>query len=121
MSKVIKIKKIKKKEADPIINIKNENKSNIKNDNKTKTKTNKNNNLNKQLNLEEDTSIAYKPIDEISNKISNFINKNDEMIEPLSWVLPNKKEFINWISQTFFKYRADGKKLPAYKGFKPFK
>jgi superfamily II DNA or RNA helicase len=102
-----KIIKIKKKKVEPVINIKNQNNSNIKN--------------NKQPELEEDISIAYKPIDDISNKISNFVNKNDEMIEPLSWVLPNKKEFINWISQTFFKYRADGKKLPAYKGFKPFK
>ena len=108
-----KILKIKKKKVDPIINIKNENK-NKKNYNKT-------NNLNKQPNLEENVTIAYKPINEISNKISNFVNKNDEMIEPLSWVLPNKKEFINWISQTFFKYRATGQKLPAYKGFKPFK
>ena len=106
-----KILKIKKKKIEPIINIKNENKN-------KKTKTN---NLNKQPNLEENVTIAYKPINEISNKISNFVNKNDEMIEPLSWVLPNKKEFINWISQTFFKYRATGQKLPAYKGFKPFK
>lgn len=60
-------------------------------------------------------------INDISNKLSNFINANNKMIEPLSWVLPNKKEFINWISQTFFKYRADGKKLPSYTGFKPFK
>jgi len=94
-----------------IIKIKKKKVSNIKSENKN----------NKQPILEENVSIAYKPIADISNKISNFINKNDEMIEPLSWVLPNKKEFINWISQTFFKYRADGKKLPAYKGFKPFK
>ena len=104
-----KILKIKKKKVEPINNI------------KSKNKNKKTNNLNKQPILEENVTIAYKPIDDISNKISNFINKNDEMIEPLSWVLPNKKEFINWISQTFFKYRADGKKLPAYKGFKPFK
>jgi superfamily II DNA or RNA helicase len=99
-TKIIKIKKAKKQ--DVVSNIKN-------------------NNLNKNPILEEDVEIAYKPIADISNKISNFINKNDEMIEPLSWVLPNKKEFINWISQTFFKYRATGQKLPAYKGFKPFK
>ncbi len=72
-----KIIKIKKKKVEP--NIKN----NIKN-----------NFLNKKLNLEEDISISYKPINEISNKISNFINKNDEMIEPLSWVLPNKKNLL---------------------------
>lgn len=108
-----KILKIKKKKIEPIINIKNENKIN-------KNK-NLNNTLNKNPIVEENIEIAYKPIADISNKISNFINKNDEMIEPLSWVLPNKKEFINWISQTFFKYRASGQKLPAYKGFKPFK
>ncbi len=99
-TKIIKIKKAKKQDVVPNI---------------------KTNNLNKKPILEEDVKIAYKPIADISNKISNFINKNDEMIEPLSWVLPNKKEFINWISQTFFKYRATGQKLPAYKGFKPFK
>lgn len=99
-TKIIKIKKAKKQDVVPNI---------------------KTNNLNKKPILEEDVEIAYKPIADISNKISNFINKNDEMIEPLSWVLPNKKEFINWISQTFFKYRATGQKLPAYKGFKPFK
>ena len=99
-TKIIKIKKAKKQDVVPNI---------------------KTNNLNKKPILEEDVEIAYKPIADISNKISNFINKNDEMIEPLSWVLPNKKEFINWISQTFFKYRSTGQKLPAYKGFKPFK
>ncbi len=34
-------------------------------------------NLNKKPILEEDVEIAYKPIADISNKISNFINKND--------------------------------------------
>ena len=81
-----KILKIKKKKVEPIINIKNKNKN--------KKNYNKKNNLNKQPNLEENVTIAYKPINEISNKISNFVNKNDEMIVPLSWVLPNKKEFI---------------------------
>jgi superfamily II DNA or RNA helicase len=57
---------------------------------------------------------------DISNKITNFINKND-IIEPLNWVLPNRKEFISWINETFIKYRADGKLYPLTGKFTPFK
>ena len=57
---------------------------------------------------------------DISNKITNFINKND-VIEPLNWVLPNRKEFVNWVSETFVKYRADGKMHPSTQKFTPFK
>ena len=94
---------------------------------KIRIKKNKQNKINKNPiknnNIKENNKIisTNETINDISNKLSNFINANDKMIEPLSWVLPNKKEFINWISQTFFKYRADGKKLPSYKDFKPFK
>ena len=66
--------------------------------------------------------VPPKVTDEISvsNKISNFINKND-MVEPLNWVLPNRKEFVNWINETFLKYRASGKTLPITNKFNPFK
>ena len=57
---------------------------------------------------------------EIVEKITNFINKNNN-IQPLNWVLPNKKEFINWINQTFLKYRANGKEHTVSKKFTPFK
>ncbi len=58
---------------------------------------------------------------ELSNKINNFINKNDS-VQPLNWVLPNKKEFVNWINETFLKYRASGKKENINPGkFTPFK
>ena len=57
---------------------------------------------------------------DISNKITNFINKNDA-IEPLNWVLPNRKEFVNWVSETFVKYRATGKIHPSTGKFTPFK
>jgi len=57
---------------------------------------------------------------DISNKITNFINKND-VIEPLNWVLPNRKEFVSWVSETFVKYRADGKMHPSTQKFTPFK
>ena len=57
---------------------------------------------------------------EISNKITNFLNKNDT-VQPLNWVYPNKKEFINWINQTFIKYRATGAVLPITNKFTPFK
>jgi hypothetical protein len=52
------------------------------------------------------------------NKINNFVNTN---IEPLNWVLPNRKEFVNWINQTFLKYRASGKPQPISNKFTPFK
>ena len=55
-TKIIKIKKAKKQDVVPNI---------------------KTNNLNKKPMLEEDVEIAYKPIADISNKISNFINKNE--------------------------------------------
>ena len=57
---------------------------------------------------------------DLSKKITNFINK-DTRIEPLNWVLPNKKEFSDWINETFIKYRADGKIHAPSNEFKPFK
>jgi len=56
----------------------------------------------------------------ISNKITNFLNKNNT-VEPLQWVYPNRKEFVNWINETFLKYRANGKMHPTTNKFTPFK
>ena len=42
-------------------------------------------------------------------------------IEPLNWVLPNKKEFISWFNENFLRYRANGKVQPISKKFTPFK
>ena len=55
----------------------------------------------------------------MSVDLSNFINKND-MITPLHWVLPNKKEFVNWVTETFNKYKADNIIQPVTKGYSPF-
>lgn len=108
--KIIKvIKKSSTKKIDDVITNTPSNTSSLSNSSLALTTNIKNNNKPKN------------EIENIINKASEFINMNDKMIEPLSWVLPNKKEFINWISQTFFKYRADGKKLPSHKDFKPFK
>ena len=57
---------------------------------------------------------------ELSSKISSFINNNN-LVEPLNWVLPNKKYFVEWVNETFLKYRATGKELPYSKKFTPFK
>lgn len=57
---------------------------------------------------------------DISNKISNFIN-NDNKIKPLQWVLPNKKEFVDWVSNIFYKYKATGKSHPFTGKYSPFK
>ncbi len=47
----------------------------------------------------------------------------DAPIEPLFWVLPNKKSFPQWVTETFLKYRANGKPpvRPANGKLKPFK
>jgi hypothetical protein len=61
---------------------------------------------------------------ELSNKINNFVNKNDTL-QPLNWVLPNRKEFVSWVNETFLKYRASGpsgkKEIVVSKKFTPFK
>ena len=59
-------------------------------------------------------------ISEVSNKISNFLNKDDS-VQPLNWVLPNRKEFVNWVNETFLKYRATGKTEFTTNKFTPFK
>lgn len=56
---------------------------------------------------------------DISNQMSNFVNNNS--VQPLNWVLPDKKEFLNWINETFIKYRADGKPVKSTNTFTPFK
>ena len=56
----------------------------------------------------------------INETVNNFINK-DNGIHPLSWVYPNRKEFIEWINRTFIKYRIDDKLLKPSKKFIPFK
>jgi superfamily II DNA or RNA helicase len=53
-------------------------------------------------------------------QINTFINKNTE-VTPLNWVLPNKKEFVEWVTKTFVKYRADGKEQKYTTKFTPFK
>ena len=56
---------------------------------------------------------------EIVKKINSFI-KNEDIISPLNWVYPDKKEFINWVNQTFLKYRATGKEIITGKTYIPF-
>ena len=53
------------------------------------------------------------------NNVSN--NRNNAVI-PKTWVLPNRKNFIEFINSTFIKYKNDGKpekSIPEI--FKPFK
>ena len=88
----------------------------LKNSKKNKSKTKKNIEKNIEKDIEKN----------ISKKISTFINTN-EMVEPLEWVLPNKKEFIQWVNQTFIKYKTTEKVQPISKiqpitgNFIPFK
>ena len=55
----------------------------------------------------------------MNSKINNFINK-DNSVTPLNWVLPNRKEFVNWVTETFVRYRADGKLSSPSKKFSLF-
>ena len=48
-------------------------------------------------------------------------NNNNNEISPLKWVLPDKKEFVKWIDETFIKYRATGKPENVKAKFTPFK
>jgi len=59
--------------------------------------------------------MTSKNIKDISGKINNFLLNPDE------WILPNKKEFVNWINETFSRYRADGKIYDIKSNFVPFK
>ncbi len=57
----------------------------------------------------------------LAEKMNTFIE--DAPIEPLFWVLPNKKSFPQWVTETFVKYRANGKLpvKPKNGKVKPFK
>jgi superfamily II DNA or RNA helicase len=60
------------------------------------------------------------------NETINFNNKNNinnlNNLNITEWVLPNKKEFPDWINQTFIKYKSDGKTQTTVPGkYKPFK
>jgi superfamily II DNA or RNA helicase len=57
----------------------------------------------------------------LAKKMNTFIE--DAPIEPLFWVLPNKKSFPQWVTETFVKYRANGKlpTKPKNGKVKPFK
>jgi superfamily II DNA or RNA helicase len=52
----------------------------------------------------------------------NKENSKENRVIPEEWILPNRKEFIEWINTTFIKYRSDNKIEKVTKGvFKPFK
>ena len=53
--------------------------------------------------------------------ISNFVNNTNNIIHPLTWVLPNKKQFIEWVNTTFQRYKATKKNTPSKnRTFSPF-
>ncbi len=49
----------------------------------------------------------------LMGRINELVNENTaaarNRVEPLEWVLPNKKEFPMWVTQTFLKYRQEEK------------
>jgi len=57
-----------------------------------------------------------------NNSQSNLQNNIQNNLQINEWVLPNKKEFPDWINQTFIKYKSDGKPQKSIPGkYKPFK
>lgn len=63
----------------------------------------------------------------VLSKINELINEENDYqrnrVEPLQWVMPNKKEFSQWVTQTFLKYRQDGHEepRPANGSLQPYK
>ncbi len=101
----IKVSKSKKSKSP------NKNKIVIKNVSKTKTKTKVKSSTKvsskikfkiQQVGDKEESKKLLSRINEILDE-STSASKN--RVEPLQWVLPNKKEFPLWVTQTFAKYR----------------
>lgn len=50
-----------------------------------------------------------KLLSRINELVDESTSSAKNRVEPLEWVLPNKKEFPLWVTQTFMKYRQDAK------------
>jgi superfamily II DNA or RNA helicase len=48
----------------------------------------------------------YNNIEHPNNTTHNNVNRSN-MIQPSEWVLPNKKNFISWINNTFLQYKIE--------------
>lgn len=58
----------------------------------------------------------------MAKKSSKIVLKKDLRVEPIEWVLPNKKEFPDWIFNTFHDYLLQSENTEiTSKDFKPFK
>ncbi len=77
--------------------------------------------LNKNMLATMNSNMAKTDGQLLVEKMNTFID--DAPIEPLFWVLPNKKSFPQWVTETFVKYRANGKipVRPKNGKVKPFK
>ena len=79
--------------------------------------------IQKKSNTKE-TKLVNKPVNKPVNK--NKLPKNGP-VEPLFWVLQNKKEFPEWINKTFLKYKISSNQNAVLPGkinkstFEPFK
>jgi len=117
------IQKKKKKKIIPKSNQTNINNSLKQKNNKNQLNQTITNNTLKQ-NLKNNMTkvnetIIEEPIgDEVALTEKINQNLNNSPIEPLFWVLPNKKSFPQWVSETFIKYRADGKPPKSTPGVK---
>ncbi len=53
--------------------------------------------------------IMNQPSEEVEIAQQINVNIENSPVEPLFWILPNKKSFPQWVSETFLKYRANGR------------
>ncbi len=72
------------------------------------------------------SEINKKESKKLLSRINEILNENTSAsknrIEPLEWVLPNKKEFPMWVAQTFAKYRQGNRSNTIIPGVpKPLK
>lgn len=78
--------------------------------------------IQKKFNKEEDEQGEKNKIEQqkLISKVNLFVN--DNRVEPLNWVLPNKKEFGEWITKTFIQYKSPNINSSSSKssGFHPY-
>ena len=79
--------------------------------------TKKKKNINKNLIVQNynNKELAYENIKK------NIVLSKDNRVEPLFWMLPNKKAFPQWVYNTFKQYRMDGTYIEKPSKYTPFK
>ena len=117
-----------KKKTANVKNTKNSNNKNTGNKNKPNNTTKNTGNKNKAKNTE-NKNIKNKvnnttkniPSGNLKNSSLTVSNKLQAFNNTFkNWVRPNKKEFPEWFSKTFLKFRATGKQEPMKNTYEPY-